>query len=148
MARSEDIVAVFLGSAYVVLIGFLSNVTMTWGDSISSDDFWGQSNATAIACMQIYHSIGVGLSALPIALAIAWRYKVNWLRPTAIAATIGSLYMLFDQLRGAWLLSQHGIAHETYQTVSGAIDVVKGGLILLLLAAMLRRIFAPKGLPS
>ena len=138
MARADYILPVLLGAAYVVAVRILVSVTLTWGDPVSSDDFWGQSNATAVAYMQIYHSIGVVLAALPISLAIVWRYKVDWLRPAGIAAVVATLYMLFDQIRGAWLISQHGVAPATYQVVSGAIDVVKVGLILLLLTALLR----------
>ena len=144
MARSDYIVAVLLGFAYVVLIGFLISLTMTWGDPLSSDEFWGQSNATAIAYMQIYHSIGVGLAALPIAVAIVWRYKTNCLYPAAVAAIVGSLYMLFDQLRGAWLVSQEGLTPNPYHMMSGAIDVVKTGLILFFLTAFIRVVFVPK----
>lgn len=141
MTRIDYIFAVLLGSAYVVLIGFMVGMSATWGDFITSDDFWGQSNATAIAYMQIYHSIGVGLAALPIGLAIAWRHKVDWIRPATIVAVIGSSYMLFDQVRGAWFLSQHDLAPETYHMVSGAIDIVKVGLILFVVTAVLTRIF-------
>lgn len=141
MARSDYILPMVLGCIYVVLVGFLSNITVTWGEFVSSNDFWGRSNARTIAYMQIYHSIGVGLAALPVALAIAWRYKVDWFRPAGIAAIIGSSYMLFDQIRGGWLLSQHELAPETYHIVSGAIDVLKTGLILLLLTAVLARLY-------
>lgn len=144
MTRSDYVLAVLLGSAYVVLIGFCVSMTMTWGDPLSSNEFWGQSNVTAIAYMQIYHSIGVGLAALPIALTIVWRYKANWLYPATVAAVVGSLYMLFDQLRGAWFVSQNGLTPETYHMVSGAIDVVKTGLILFVLTAILRLVFVPK----
>ena len=117
-------------------------MSVTWGDFISSDDFWGQSNATAIAYMQIYHSIGVVLAALPISLAIAWRHTVNWFRPTTIAAIIGGSYMLFDQLRGVWILSQYEITTQTYYIVSGVIDVVKTPVILLVVTAGATRVFA------
>lgn len=71
MARSDCIFSALLGFAYVLLIVLLVSETMTWGDSISSDDFWGQSRATAIAYMQMHHSVGVGLAAIPIGLVIA-----------------------------------------------------------------------------
>lgn len=144
MARYDYILAVLLGSAYVVLIGFLISLTIPWGDPLSSDDFWGQSNATAIAYMQIYDSIRVGLAALPIAVAIVWRYKSKWLYPAAVAAIVGSLYMLFDQLRGVWLVSQEELTLNPYNMMSGAIDVMKTGLILFFLTAIIRVVFVPK----
>jgi hypothetical protein len=148
MARSDYILAVLLSVAYVVLISFATGISATWGDFISSGDFWGQSNATAIAYTQIYHAMGVGLAALPIGLSIAWRYRMNWRRPAVIIAIIGSSGMLFDQLRGMWLLSQNGLPLEIPYMVSGAIDVLKVGLILLLVTAILRRVFVPERAPA
>ncbi len=144
MTRINYILAVLLGCAYVVLIGFMTGMSVTWGDFISSDDFWGQSNATAIAYMQIYHSIGVALAALPISVIIAWRHTGNWIRPTTIAAIIGCSVILFDQLRGVWILSQHELTPQNFHVVSGVIDVVKTPLILLILTAGLTRAFAAK----
>lgn len=144
MTRNDYIFAGLLGFAYVLLIGLLSGITATWGDFISSDDFWGQSNAHAVAYMQIYHSIGVVLAALAIGLAISWRYRNQWLRPAMIASLIGSSYMLFDQLRGAWYLSQHDVAPEVYHVASGVIDVVKVAVILLIVAAVLGQVFVGK----
>jgi len=148
MTRNDYFFAVLLGSAYVALFGFLAGITATWGDFISGDDFWGQSNAHAIAYMQLYHSIGVVLAALPIGLTIAWRFKKGWGRPAMIAAIIGSSYMLFDQLRGVWYLSQHDIVPKLYDVVSGAIDVVKVALILFFVTAVLMRAFVPNRTPA
>ena len=144
MTQVDYILAALLGSAYVALIGFLTGMSVTWGDFISSDDFWGQSNATAIAYMQIYHSIGVALAALPVSVVIAWRYAARWFRPTLFVAIIGGFYMLFDQLRGVWTMSQHDISPETYHVVSGAIDVTKTPLILLIITAGLFRVISAK----
>ena len=144
MTRNDYVLAGLLGFVYVLLIGLLSGITATWGDFISSDDFWGQSNAHVVAYMQIYHSIGVVLAALPIGLAISWRYRNQWLRPAIIASLIGSSYMLFDQLRGVWYLSQHDITPEVYHVASGVIDVAKVAVILLIVAAVLGRVFVDK----
>ena len=144
MTRNDYLFVVSLGFAYVFLIGLLSGITATWGDSIASDDFWGQSNVHAIAYLQIYHSIGVVLAALPIGLAISWHFKNQWLRPSMIASLIGSSYMLFDQLRGVLYLSQHDIAPEMYHIASAVIDVLKVTVILLLVAAVLSRGFVDK----
>ena len=141
MTRNDYVFAGLLGIAYVVLISVLGGVSATWGDFISSDDFWRQSNAAAITYVQIYHSIGVVLAAVPISLAIAWRHKADWVRPATVIAVVGSFYMLFDQARAAWYLSQHDLAIETYFMVSGAIDIVKVGLILFVVTAILKRIF-------
>ena len=148
MTRNDYLLAVLLGSAYAALIGFLVGITATWGDYISGDDFWGHSSAHAIAYVQIYHSIGVLLSALPIGVAIAWRFKKGWVRPAMIAAIIGSSYMLFDQLRGVWFLSQHDIVPKVYDVVSGAIDVVKVALILFVVTAVLTRAFVRSRAPA
>lgn len=148
MARFDYILAVLLGSAYIVLLSFLVGITMTWGGPISGDDFWGQSSAAAIAYLQIYHSIGVGLAAIPIGLVIAWRYKMKWLRPAAIVAIIGSLYMLFDQVRGVWMLSEQQLSPVTSHIVSGSIDVVKVSLILFIVTAILRHVFAFRRVPA
>jgi hypothetical protein len=94
--------------------------------------------------MQIYHSIGVVLAALAIGLAISLRYRYQWFWPAVIASVIGSSYMLFDQLRGAWYLSQHDIAPNAHHIVSGAIDVVKVAAILFVITAVLARVFVPK----
>ncbi len=144
MTRNDYLLAVLLGFAYILLIGLLSGITATWGGFISSDEFWGQSNAHAIAYMQIYHSIGVVVAALPIGLAISWRYRNQWLRPAMVASLIGNSYMLFDQFRGVWYLSQHDITPEVYHVASGLIDVVKVALILLIVAAVLDRVFMDK----
>lgn len=141
MTRNDYLLAALLGLAYIVLIGLLAGITVTWGDFISGDDFWGQSNAHAIAYMQIYHSIGVVLAALPISLAIAWRFKKVWVRPALIVAIIGSSFMLFDQIRGMWYLSQHDIVPEVYHVASGAIDVLKTAVILIIVTAVLTRAF-------
>ena len=93
--------------------------------------------------MQIYHSIGVALAAFPIGLLVAWRYKADWIRPATIIAIIAGSYMLFDQLRGMWLLSQHGHAPDTSHLVSGAIDVVKAGLMPFVVTAISRRVISP-----
>ena len=148
MTRNDYLLAVLFGIAYVALIGFLTGMTVTWGDFISEDDFWGQSNAHAVAYMQIYHSIGVVLAALPISLAIVWRFSLAWFRPAMIAAIIGSSYMLFDQLRGVWYLSQHDIASTVHQVVSGTIDVVKVALILVVITAVIVRAFVPNRAPA
>jgi len=144
MKQIDYVFAVLLGIAYIVLIGFITPMSATWGGSIPSDDFWGQSNATSVAYMQIYHSIGIVLAALPVSAAIAWRHTVNWFHPTTIAAIIGGLYMLFNQLRGVWILAQNEISPQTFYIVSGVIDVVKIPLILLIVTAGLTRIFAEK----
>jgi len=148
MTRNDYLFATLLGFVYVALIGLLASVTATWGGLISGDDFWGQSNAHAITYMQLYHSIGVVLAAFPIGLAMAWRFKKGWSRPVTIAAIIGSSYMLFDQLRGAWYLSQHDIVPTLYHLVSGAIDVVKVALILFVVTAVLVRGFVPVRAPN
>jgi hypothetical protein len=143
MNRFDYVFAALLGGAYIVLVGFLVNITVTWGDFISSDGFWGQSTATAVAYMQLYHSIGVGLAAIPVGLAIAWRYAANWRKPAVIVAIIGSSYMLFDQVRGVWALSQNQLSLETSHIVSGSIDVVKVGLILFIATAILKFFLVP-----
>ena len=148
MTRNDYLLAALLGFAYVALIGFLTGMTVTWGDFISEDDFWGQSNAHAVAYMQLYHSIGVVLAALPICLAIVWRFSSAWFRPTMIAAIIGGSYMLFDQLRGVWYLSQQDIVPTVHHVVSGTIDVVKVALILVVITAVLIRAFAPDRAPA
>ena len=144
MTRNDYLLAVLLGFAYVFLTGLLSGITATWGDSISNDDFWGQSNAHAFAYMFIYHSIGVVLAALPIGLAISWHFRNQWLRPAMIASLIGSSYMLFEHLRGIWYLSQHDIWPEVSHITSAVIDVVKVTVILLLVVAVLSRGFVDK----
>jgi len=90
--------------------------------------------------MQVFHSVGVVLAALPIAAFIVLRYRSGWLRPTLIVAIVASSYMLFDQLRGVWLLADFDVQPRTYSLISGAIDIVKVGLIFLLVAALLRRV--------
>lgn len=143
MARRDYIFTVLLGAVYVVLIGPFASLAVTWVDPLSSDNSWGQSSVTAIAYMQIYHSIGVALAALPIALAIVWRYKANWVYSAAVTAIVGSLYMLFDHVRGARLASQAGLSQNPYYIVSGLIDVLKTGLILIFLAAVVRMVLVP-----
>ena len=135
MRRFDYIYAALIGFAYVILIGFMTGMSMTWGDFISRDDFWGQSNVAAIAYMQIYHSIGVALAALPVGIVTACRYADRWFRPTLIGAIIGGSYMLLDQLRGVWILSQHGVDPEVRHIVSGVIDTIKTPLILLVITA-------------
>ena len=144
MTGKDYVLAALLGGAYVLLFSYLIGYTVTWGDPASWYDFWGRSNASAVSWMQIFHSIGVVLAALPIAVLLAWRYQSNWLRPSLIVAIIGSSFMLFDQIRGAWLLSDLDIQPETYLLVSGVIDIVKVGAILVIVTACVRWVTAFK----
>lgn len=144
MARNDFISAVLLGIAYVLLIRVLVGITATWG-AIAESDLWQQSVAHAIAYGQFYHSIGVLLAALPVGLAIALRFRNGWFHPAILASIIGSLYMLFDQLRGIWYMSQLGVAPGLDHLVSGAIDVAKVGLILLVVGAILKRVLVASG---
>jgi hypothetical protein len=144
MNRNDYLITLLLGAVYILLAGFLTGMTVTWGDFVSSDDFWSQSNATAIAYMQIYHSIGVGIAALFAGLVIAWRFGRNWVRPTTIVAVIGGSYVLFDQIRGVWFLSQHDLTPKVFHVVSGGIDVLKVTVILFVVTAVLTRLVAPR----
>jgi len=138
LTGKDYLLAVLLGGAYVLLFGYLIGHTLTWGDPTSWYEFWGRSNASAVSWMHIFHSIGVVMAAAPIAAFIAWRYQSDWLRPTLIVAIVASSYMVFDQLRGAWLLADVDVQPRAYYLVTGAIDIVKVGLIFLLVATLLR----------
>jgi hypothetical protein len=76
-------------------------------------------------------------------LVIVWRFSSAWFHTAVIAAIIGSSYMLFDQLRGVWYLSQHDIVPTVHHMVSGTIDVVKVALILIVITAVVIRVFVP-----
>lgn len=140
MTSKDYFIALLLGAIYLFLLGYLTGHTMTWGDPSSWYEFWGRSNASAVSRMQIFHSIGVVLAVLPVAILISWRYQTDWLRPILIVAAVASTYMLIQGLRGAWLLAQMDIEPSGYGLVSGAIDVVKVGLIPLLVTALFRRL--------
>jgi hypothetical protein len=87
--------------------------------------------------MQIVHSVGVVLAALPISSVLVWRYKSAWFPPTSIAAILASFFDMIDQILGVWQLIDLDVRPSIYQLLSGGIDVVKAGLILLLATALL-----------
>jgi len=122
---------------YVLLIGVLVSYTATWGDPAWWYDVWGKGKVSAVSWMQFVHSVGVVLAALPIASILVWRYRSAWFRPTSIAATLAGFFVLINQIRGIRLLIEQDVRPSTYHLLSGGIDIVKVGLILLLAAALL-----------
>jgi hypothetical protein len=98
--------------------------------------------------MQIFHTIGVFLAVLPISIFISWRYQTVWFRPTLIVAAVASSYFLIQGVHGLCLLAKMGIEPKFYGQVSGAIDVVKVGLIPVLVTALLRQLNPSRSTPN
>lgn len=138
MTAKDYLLAAIMGGIYILFFVYFVGRTLTWGDPTAWYEFWGRSNASAVSWLQIFHSIGVILAALPIAAFIAWRYQSDWFRPTLIVAIVASSYTLFDQLRAAWLLADVNAQLRAWHLVSGVIDVVKVGLIFILVVALMR----------
>lgn len=118
-------------------MGVSVSYTATWGDPTWWYDAWGRDKAAAVSWMQIVHSVGVVLAALPISSVLVWRYKSAWFPPTSIAAILASFFVMIDQILGVWRLIDLDVRPSIYQLLSGGIDVVKAGLILLLATALL-----------
>lgn len=148
MKRNDYVLSVVFGAVYVALIPFITGLTITWGDPEPWYNAWGRSNFVAVSWLQTYHSIGLILAAIPVSLLILIRFRSAWLRPSLIAALVGCAYMLFDQIRGAWIIWQHDLEMETIHLGSGVIDVVKVGPTLLIVVALLQLVFRSRKIPT
>ena len=148
MTGKDYLLAALMGGVYILLFGYLVGRTLTWGDPTAWYEFWGQGNVSAVSWMQILHSIGVVLAALPIAVFIALRYRSDWFRPALVVAIVASSYVLFEQLRGAWLLAEDQVQRSVWSLASGAIDIVKVGLIFVLVVALMRWAISSRRAPS
>ena len=94
---------------------------------------FGRTGPSAIAWMQVVHSVGVLAAAVPVAAAIAYFFPQQWLRITLIAAGFAMAAILYDAIRGYYLVAQlDAFEMQPRRVVSPAIDVVKVGLLLLL----------------
>lgn len=79
------------------------------------------------------------LAAVPVAIVVVWRFPTRWLYPALLIGVLASLWVLLGQLRGAWIIHEMGLPHQMAHYVSGAIDVLKTGLIFLAVTALVRR---------
>ena len=148
MSTKDYLLSVVLSGVYILLTGFLAGYTATWGDPTWWYQFWESSASSAVSWMQIVHSLGVVLAALPIAGLLAWKYRTAWIPPTSIAAILASFLFMLDQILGTWLLIDMDIQPTTCHLLSGGIDTVKVGLILIFITALLQRLPSASKLPS
>lgn len=139
MNPTDYLVSIVLSAIYVLLIGIFAGHAATWGDPTWWNQLWGKGNASALAWLQIVHSVAVAVAAFPIAGFFAWWYRRAWFPPTSIAAILASLFILLDWIRGTRLLIDMDVQPTSYHIVSGGIDTVKVGLILLLVTALIIR---------
>ena len=140
MNPTDYFVSIVLSTVYVLLLGVFASYAAMWGDPTWWYQLWGKGNASALVWLQIVHSAAVAVAALPIAGFLAWWYRRAWFPPTSIAAILASLLILLDGIRGTWLLVDTDVQPAAYHLVSGGIDTVKVGLILLLVTALIIRV--------
>jgi hypothetical protein len=131
MRLREPALALLFAAAYTLLFSKLVGYTAT----LDIPSWWyptfGRTGASAIAWMQVAHSVGVLAAALPVAMAIAYFFPQKWLRMTLPAAILAMAVMLYDAIRGYYLTSQiDGIVLQPRHVVSSIIDVAKVGLLL------------------
>lgn len=135
MSRKSLIIAVVLACAYIALIPFGLAVT-NW---MHMPDWWyptfGRNNISALVWLQLEHSVGIAVAALPVAVLASFTAKSDWWRITLIAAFIATAIFAFDvNLIRLWETSQRT---STY-FVSGLIDVAKIFVFFVCFAYVIR----------
>lgn len=145
LGGGDYLLAIVLGVAYVFLSSYLGSYTLTWGDSSAWYEVWGRSAASAVAWMQLLHSVGVVMAATPVGLVIARRYRSNWFAPASIAGIVACYCVFLDQLTGIWLLADLDIRPGLPRVLSMGIDTTKVGFIVVLVTALLRRVMRLAG---
>jgi len=133
MRLRELTTALLFAAVYMLLLWLF----VGYAAAIEIPAWWyptfGRTGPSAIAWMQVVHSVGVVAAAVPVAAAIAYFLPQQWLRITLIAAGFAMAAMLYDALRGYYLMAQlDAFVVPPRRIVSSAIDVAKVGLLLLL----------------
>ena len=131
MRLKELGVGLLLAAAYMLPTYFIVGYTA----AIDIPAWWyptfGRTGPSAIAWMQIANALGMIAAAIPVAAAIAYFLPHKWLRMTSIAAAFAMAAMLYDSLLGFYAVAEFHPPRALH-VVSALIDVVKVGLLLLL----------------
>jgi hypothetical protein len=94
----------------------------------------GESNASALAWIQLDHSFNLLLAALPISGAIVYLFRSRWRLATLITAVIPTLLITFDSVQGYFLVGRiEGVERTAIDVLSSGLDIFKVGAILYLL---------------
>ena len=135
MSPKSLVLAVLLACAYYALIPFGLAVT-NW---IHKPDWWypalGNNNITALVWLQLEHTVGVAVAALPVAALVNFTAKSDWWRITLLSAFIAAAIFVFDvNMIRLWEVSQR--TSTTF--VSGLIDVAKIFIVFVCFAYLIR----------
>ena len=141
MNRKQWTVSLVLASVYFILFAYLSSLTMT----VDIPEWWyptfGRNNVSAVAWMQIVHSLGVILGAIPIAGLLVLSFKPNWNRMALTIALLASLVMLLDVSLGFWRMRQFEVElFAPWKVASALLDVIKLGGIFFLAAWVIQKV--------
>jgi hypothetical protein len=141
MRLKELMSALLFAAAYWLLFAFLIGYTVRLG----SPNWWypafGQNNVSAITWMQIVHTLGVIGGAIPVAVAIVYLFPKKSLRISFVVAGVACVVMLYDAIRGYYLLFQiDSYAPDPFQVVSSGIDVVKVPALLIAATWLVTRV--------
>jgi hypothetical protein len=134
-------IGLVFGTAYLLLIWILIGYTA----AIDIPEWWyptfGRTGPSAIAWMQVAHTLGVVVAAIPVAGGIAFLARQQAMRIAYIAAGSAMAFIIYDVISGYYLVVQFPAAViEVREVVSSVIDVIKVGLILLVAVWMTARV--------
>lgn len=140
VSRLEISVSALLGGAYALLAAVLGVYTSGWGFPAWWTKAFGGSHQSALAFLQLAHSVAFVAAALPVAAAICHWFRAKRYRVALVAAAIPTAAMLFFVLRGLGQLARAGIASSSWDVISPALDVIKISAVLLLLVFGISRL--------
>ena len=139
MNRQQFGISVLLGVVYFLLSSYLAAWTVTLG----SADWWyesfGQSNISALARLQLLHSLGLVVAALPFAVLVTLRFRTSWLSISLTIGAVASLLMLVEAIRVYFRLSSANLDIAPWQYANITIDILKVGLLFLAVVALIRQ---------
>jgi hypothetical protein len=141
MSLKELAIAVCLSAVYT----FLFIASLQYNIPVDIPNWWlpmfGENSYAALAWIHTSHLPRVLAAAFPIAFIIAYFFNQNWLRVAAVAASIPTGVVAFDAIRGHYNIALHEEMELTLPLIlSSIIDVIKIGLILILLVYFFSRI--------
>ena len=143
-SRKEIFMALLLGVAYALLMVLFVPIT-AWA---SEPNWWftafGKSLGSMYVWLQLCHTAGVLMAAVPIAVIISRRHQRRQFRFTLLAALVptGAMFLLVVRAFTAFTFAGQTFEPEisVFGTASLWIDVIKIPLILMLLVAGISRI--------
>lgn len=133
MGAKQTAIGLLAATGYILLIWVLGGYTATFG----IPDWWyptfGRTGASAIAWLQIVHTLGVVTAAIPVAFGVVLFSRSHASYVACVAAGLAMAVMIYDVVGGYLLLADYPAANVEFRRVlSSIIDVVKVGLLFLL----------------